>query len=108
MRSSRPHPRFVELQPQDPAAGGGLEQLELARLRRALAARSTIHMAEGALAVLGPLPIEDAGEVLADVALRLGVDALVVAHHVLNLVQGVGVPQSVTDALRHVLARRRV
>ena len=108
MRSSRPHPRFVELRPHDQAACTGLEQSELAGLRRALAARSTLNMAEGALAVLGPLPIEDAGEVLADVALRLGVDVLVVAHHVLNMVQGVGVPRSVADALRHVLARRRV
>ncbi|MBO4258866.1 hypothetical protein [Streptomyces griseorubiginosus] len=98
----------MEVRPHDQAVGRELEQSELAGLRRALAARSTLHMAEGALAVLGPLPIEDAGEVLADVALRLGVDALVVAHHVLDVVQGVGVPRSVADALRHVLAGRRV
>ncbi|WP_333777300.1 ANTAR domain-containing protein [Streptomyces sp. IBSBF 3136] len=83
--------------------GHELERSEHARLRRTLAARATINMAEGALAVLGSLPIEDACLVLTDVARRLRVDAHLVAEHVLNMVQGVAVPGTVYDELHHVL-----
>ncbi|MFC9284169.1 hypothetical protein [Streptomyces collinus] len=84
-----------------------LERSEHARLRRVLAARATINMAEGALAVLGHLPIGEAGLVLADVARRLRIDVHLVAEHVLNLVQGIAVPDAVYGELHRVLDEYR-
>ncbi|MEU4038758.1 hypothetical protein [Streptomyces collinus] len=103
MRSSTPEPRFVKLSSPTGPVPDELERSEHARLRRTLAARGTVNMAEGALAVLGPLPIEDACLVLADVARRLHVDAHLVAEHVLNLVQGFAVPDAVYRELHQVL-----
>ncbi|MER6470896.1 hypothetical protein [Streptomyces collinus] len=107
MRSSTPEPRFVKLSSATGPVTDELQRSQHARLRRALAARATINMAEGALAVLGHLPIGEAGLVLADVARRLHVDAHLVAEHVLNLVQGIAVPDAVYGELHRVLDKFR-
>ncbi|MFF4364292.1 hypothetical protein [Streptomyces sp. NPDC001604] len=89
------------------AAATELPQAEHVQLRCALAAQSTIHMAEGALAVLGSVPFEDARRVLARLARTLGLDVYTVAEHVLTLAQAGPVPQTVIDEMHRVLARYR-
>ena len=80
---------------------------EDAQLRRALAAQSTVHMAEGALAVLGPVPLAAARQVLVDLGRAVGTDIATVSEHLLNVVQGLDAPVAVTDGLHRVLAPYR-
>ncbi|ALV31501.1 hypothetical protein [Streptomyces sp. CdTB01] len=80
---------------------------EDAQLRRALAAQSAVHMAEGALAVLGPVPLAEARQVLVDLGSAVGMDVATVAEHLLNVVQGRGAPVAVTDGLDRALAPYR-
>ncbi|MFF8479294.1 ANTAR domain-containing protein [Streptomyces sp. NPDC015414] len=82
MHPSRPEARFVRLSAAADPVSTALERSEHARLRRTLTARATIHMAEGALAALGPLPIEDATRALVDVARALNLNVHVVAEQV--------------------------
>lgn len=84
---------------------GVLLRAELEQLRHEVAVRSRICMAEGAVAVLGHLPVERAAAVLRDVAHTLGLDLHRVAEHVLALVQGTGTPTVVVDELQRALER---
>ncbi|MFJ8034775.1 hypothetical protein [Streptomyces sp. NPDC096032] len=85
--------------------GSALLRAEIDHLRREVAARSRISMAEGALAVLGQLTIENAAAVLRDLAAALELDLHHVAEHVLGLVQGTGTPTRVVDELERALQR---
>ncbi|MFF8932232.1 antitermination regulator [Streptomyces longwoodensis] len=107
MHSSRPQARFVKLSAAADRVSTTLEQAERSGLRRVLTSQAMIHMAEGALIVLGPMPTEDARRALADTARALNAHVHVVAEHVLNLVQGAAVPDSVFDELHRVLTRYR-
>ncbi|SEB99704.1 ANTAR domain-containing protein [Streptomyces sp. 2231.1] len=78
---------------------------EVDHLRREVTARSMISMAEGALAVLGQLPIEKAAAVLRDLSAALGLNLHEVAEHVLGLVQGTRTPALVVDELQRALQR---
>ncbi|MGY4997464.1 ANTAR domain-containing protein [Streptomyces sp. 900105245] len=84
---------------------GVLLRAEVEHLRHEVTVRSRICMAEGAVAVLGHLPVEQAAAVLRDVAHTLGLDLHRVAEHVLTLVQGTGTPTAVVDELRRALDR---
>lgn len=105
MQSPTPRSRFTE--PLTATVHPELTEAEHTRLSRVLAARSTINMAEGALMVLGPMGLEDAGRALVDLSRALTMHAHVVAEHVLNLVQGKPVPDRVSDALHDVLTQYR-
>ncbi|MFJ9721958.1 hypothetical protein ACIRP3_04330 [Streptomyces sp. NPDC101209] len=80
---------------------------EDAQLRRALAAQSAVHMAEGALTVLGPVPLAEARQLLVELGRAVGMDVATVAEHLLNVVQGRDAPVAVTDGLHRVLAPYR-
>ena len=84
---------------------GVLLRAELEQLRRDVAAHSRICMAEGAVAALGPLPVEDAAAVLREVARTLDLDVHRVAEHVLGLVQGARTPAAVRETLQQALHR---
>jgi hypothetical protein len=105
MQSPTPQSRFREL--STATVHPELTDAEHTRLSRLLAARSTIHMAEGALMVLGPMALDDAGQGLIDLSLTLTMHRHIVAEHVLDLVQGKPVPHHVSDALHDVLTQYR-
>ncbi|ALV31454.1 hypothetical protein [Streptomyces sp. CdTB01] len=105
MQSPAPRSRFTEL--STATVHPGLAEAEHSRLSHVLAARSTLRMAEGALMVLGPMPLDDAARCLVGLSRMLTMHAHVVAEHVLDLVQGKPVPAHVGDALQAVLSQYR-
>lgn len=105
MQSPTPRSRFTEV--STAIVHPELTEAEHTQLSRVLAARSTIHMAEGALMVLGPMRLDDAGRGLVDLSRALTMHLHVVAEHILNLVQGMPVPDHVSDALHEVLTQYR-
>ncbi|MBK3642662.1 MULTISPECIES: hypothetical protein [unclassified Streptomyces] len=106
MHSPGPEPRILSLL-STTALRQGPAPSEDHQFRRALAAQSAVHMAEGALTVLGPVPLGEARQVLADLGRAVGMDVATVAEHLLNVVQGLDAPAAVTDELHRVLAPYR-
>ncbi|TQJ92123.1 hypothetical protein [Streptomyces sp. SLBN-31] len=106
MHSPRPESRVLSLLSTTVLRQGPAPS-EDDQFRRALAAQSAVHMAEGALAVLGPVPLGEARQVLADLGRAVGMDVATVAEHLLNVVQGLDAPAAVTDELDRVLAPYR-
>jgi len=106
MNFPRPEPRFADILSTS-VLRQDLTASEDDQFRRALAAQSAVHMAEGALTVLGPVPIGEARQVLADLGRAVGMDIATVAEHLLNVVQGLDAPAVVTDELHRVLTPYR-
>jgi hypothetical protein len=69
--------------------------------------QSIINMAAGALMVMGPVSLEQARQVLGDIACRLNLDTLSAAEHVLSLAEGGSAPDGVVHALQLALERYR-